>query len=259
MDPQFEKIFFSPFSALKHTGFHDWPPTFHSHAELLYVMEGEISITVDGISHTVTAGEVAVLFPYLPHSYAASSNVTAISLMFEPSATAFDNTLLTQKPVCWWQDGRALQPLFERIVVVRKQKLIKTATGYLNAVLGELLEMLELEPRSKADRNHALQILSYCAEHYTQDISVKSVADALYISQSYVSKIFSHKLHYSFPDYINTLRVHKAKILLRDTDRKILEIMMECGFRNQGNFNRVFRKATGLSPVEYRAKMAANR
>ena len=85
------------------------------------------------------------------------------------------------------------------------------------------------------------------------------MADALYISQSYVSKIFSQKLHYSFPDYINTLRVHKAKILLRDTDRKILEIMMECGFRNQGNFNRVFRKATGLSPVEYRAKMAANR
>ena len=234
-------------------GFSEWPPAFHPHAELLYVLEGEIPVTVEGVTHNVAPGEAALLFPYLPHSYGNAPDTTCIFIPFESIATVFDNTLQTQKPVCWWQDAREFQPLLERIVNFYAKANIKPAVGYLNAVLGELLEGLELVPRSKANQDTAVQILSYCAEHYTENITVKSIADALYISESYVSKIFSHKLLCSFRDYINALRIKKAKLLLRDTNKKILEIMLECGFQNQGSFNRVFRKTAGVSPLEYQA------
>lgn len=239
--------------------FPEWPPTFHPHAELLYVIEGEIPVTIENVTHNVTAGEMAILFPYLPHSYGGAADAPHVFLIFEPTATAFDNTLLTQKPVRWWREAREFQPLLERMAIMHQKKRSKTTTGYLNVLLGELLEVLELEPRRTTGQNTAARILSYCEDHYLDDITVKSVADALYISESYVSKVFSNKLQCSFRDYINALRIQQARSLLLNTDKKIVDIMLECGFRNQGSFNRVFRKGNALSPGEYRAKMAKNR
>ena len=141
--------------------------------------------------------------------------------------------------------------MLERTVELCEAGKIKTALSYLNAVLGELLELLTLEERNDAG-GITTQILAYCAEHFSEDISVKTLADALYISQSYVSKVFSQKLGYSFREYINALRVHKAQTLLRGSDQKILQIMTECGFQNQSSFNRVFLEITGLSPRDYR-------
>lgn len=244
-----------PLHAGMYHGFQGWTLQLHSHVELLYVLEGKIPVTVEGVTHNVAAGEAALLFPYLPHSYGNAPEATCILLTFDPVATAFDNTLLTQKPVCWWQDVRVLQPIFERIVIVRKKKLAKAYIGYLNALLGELLDILELAPRNIAVQNTVVRILSYCEEHYTEDITEQSVAEALHISRSYVSSVFSNRLQPSFREYINSLRTKKAQTLLRDTDKKILEIMLECGFRNQGSFNRVFRKQTNLSPSEYRAAL----
>lgn len=252
MEVVFEKIDYFPLSCNKWNGGIEWPPMFHTHGELVYVTEGSVPITVEGVTHELKAGELAILFPYLPHSYAKAPNAKFYLLLFEPAATAFDNTMLTRKPTCWWREGSALQPLIERIRFMYQNNRMKTATAYLNAVLGELLEQLELEERGGADRDITVRLLSYCEEHCTQPITVQSIADALYVSPSYVSKVFSKKLCYGFREYINALRIQKAKSLLLNTDKKILDVMLECGFQNQSSFNRVFREATGLSPRDYR-------
>lgn len=254
MDIVFEKQDYFPLRCSKWGGGLEWPPMFHTHGELIYVMEGSVPLTVEGVTHELKAGELAILFPYLPHSYAKAPDAKFYLLLFEPAATAFDNTLLKSKPVCWWQEGSALQPLIERIEFMYRNNRIKTATAYLNAVIGELLEQMELEERGGSDRDITVQILSYCEEHYMQNITVNSIAEALYISQSYVSKVFAQKLRYGFREYINALRIQKAKSLLLNTDKKILDVMLECGFQNQSSFNRVFREVTGLSPRDYRAE-----
>lgn len=253
MNGVFENINYYPLSCRRVNGFQGYIPMFHTHGELVYVVEGSISITVDGEEHTLCAGELGVLFPYLTHSYEDAPGASVIILLFDPAATAFDNTLLTQKPACWYREGRQFQPLLDRAVTMYFRGRTKTAVAYLNAVLGELLDILELEKRDRSIQDIAVRLLSYCEEHCAEQITVKSIADALYISQSYVSKIFSQKLRYGFREYINALRVQKAGSLLRDTDKKILQIMLECGFQNQSSFNRVFREVTGYSPREYRA------
>lgn len=98
------------------------------------------------------------------------------------------------------------------------------------------------------------KILLYCAEHFSEEISVKSISGALYVSRSYVTKIFSSKLKFPFREYINILRISKAKKLLDDTDKRIIDIMYECGFQNQSSFNRVFYKQCNMTPQEFREK-----
>lgn len=252
MDGIFEKKAYFQLDCITVKGFRGYLPMFHPHGELIYVMEGSLPVTVDGVSHRVSAGEVAVVFPYLTHSYESAPDSNAIIILFDPASTAFDNTLLSQKPEQFYTDGSAFYPLLSRAVTMDRAGKIKTAMAYLNAVLGELLELLPLEPRDSGAGDITVQLLSYCADHFAEDITVKSIADALYISQSYVSKVFSQKLKCSFRAYINTLRIHRAQTLLKDTDKKILQIMSECGFRNQSSFNRTFLQITGTSPKAYR-------
>lgn len=252
MDAVFEKKEYFQLSGTKIKGFRGYMPMFHPHGELLYVTEGTIPINVDGKAHLLQAGEMAVLFPYLTHSYESSPDASALILLFDPSKTAFDKTLLTMKPMRCYTEASALQPLVERAVEMLRKNRPKTAMAYLNAVLGELLELLELEIHEGPSGDVTVQLLSYCAEHFDEEITVSSLAASLYISESYVSKIFSRHLGCSFREYINGLRVNKAKSLLENAQLRIGQVMTRCGFQNQSSFNRIFRQVCGMSPREYR-------
>jgi YesN/AraC family two-component response regulator len=146
-------------------------------------------------------------------------------------------------------------PTIKRICELNHSKnkdVIKGAHGYLNGVIAEILSSLELEKNEQIENDISKRVLEYCSEHFTEKITVRSVSEALFISQSYVSKVFSKKLCYSFREYINLLRIDKAKHLLETTDEKILDIMLDVGFDNQSSFNRVFLDLVGVSPKEYK-------
>ena len=240
--------------------FKGFPPMFHSHLELIYIIKGEIAMTVDGNSRTLREGEMSVLFPYLIHSYEHSPNAEIFMLLFEPQMVEpFENELATKKPICpFLSDAEDFESSFHRITYLAEKDnevSFKTACAHLQALIGELLMRIPLCDVEKIEENMTKPILRYCAEHFSdEDISIKKIADALYISQSYVSKVFSGKLKYGFREYINELRISKAKELLRKTDMKIVNVMLECGFKNQSSFNRIFGEICGVSPKEYRLR-----
>ena len=252
MNAIFEKKSYFQLNGRIVRGLHGYLPMFHPHGELVYIKEGHLEMTVDGVNYHLNTGDTAVIFPYLPHSYESAPDTEAILLLFDPAATVFDNTLLTKKPIFCQVGESNVHPLMARTVEMLDIGKRKTAMAYLNAALGELLELLELEERDSPSGDIAVQLLSYCEAHFGEDITVQSIADALYISASYVSKVFSKKLKTGFRSYINDLRIHKAQTLLKETDQKILQIMETCGFQNQSSFNRVFREHCGMSPRQYR-------
>lgn len=239
-------------------GFRGWTPMFHTHGEIILLTKGSLSMVVDGKPLILQAGELSVLFPYLVHSYEQSPEAEGLLILFDPSESAFDNLFLTKKPLSPIANAETFRPLLERLMHWVERGRIKTAFGYLNAIIGEFLEISPLEDSLASVENTAVRILEYCTEHFTEEITVKSVAEALYVSQSYISKVFSEKLKYGFREYINSLRIQKAKSLLKHSDKRIVDIMLDCGFQNQSSFNRVFREACGLSPREYQNKERAN-
>lgn len=251
MKGTFEKKEHFGLIGVKVTGFWGYSPMFHTHGELILVTKGSLSMVVDGEDYCLKEGEMSILFPYLVHSYEEAPDVEAFLVLFDPGETAFDKTFLTKKPTYPVVPGDVFAPLLERLLHWEKQGRVKTAFGYLNAVIGEFLELAPLEISNRMAEDTAVRILEYCTEHFMEDITVKSVSDALYVSQSYISKVFSEKLKYSFREYINSLRVQKAKALLERSDKRIVEIMLDCGFQNQSSFNRIFRELCGCCPREY--------
>jgi signal transduction histidine kinase/DNA-binding LacI/PurR family transcriptional regulator/AraC-like DNA-binding protein len=96
--------------------------------------------------------------------------------------------------------------------------------------------------------------LAYLHQNYARALSRWEIAEAVGVSEDYLSRVFSRELGLSPWDYLNRYRIQRAKELLRRTDASIRSIAYQIGFRDQAYFSRVFRKQTGFSPNEFREK-----
>lgn len=237
-------------------GFKGFPPMFHTHMEIIYVISGTIDVQIDGITHTLLPGQLSISYPYIIHSYDSAPDAEAIILLFAPAAVqSWKRHLTESKAVTPWTDdaGRYL-PLLERITEHCRSGRESLAKDYLSALVGELMLVMPMEPVRRTDLTVTQKALVFCGEHYREEIGIKDVADHLNVSESYVSKIFARKLGCPLCSYLNALRVAEAKNRLKHSKDKIIDIMYDCGFRNQSRFNQVFLQETGMTPRAYRQK-----
>lgn len=90
-------------------------------------------------------------------------------------------------------------------------------------------------------------------------LTLDKIAEELSISKSHLSRIINAELRMGFPDYLNSLRVEEAKAYLNNPDfahYTLLAIGLEAGFNSKTTFNTAFKKATTLTPSEYRKSTA---
>ena len=236
-----------------------YPMQFHTHAEIVYVREGNITMTIDSVKHTLSAGQLSICFPYSAHEYEKSEDAQLLLVLFSAGATgAFEQDLLAKKPVSpFVEDGAALYGTLCKIIKFKEkgEGYEKIALAYLSAAVGEILSQLSLYDIESTDTGTIQKILIYCSENFRDsDMCLDKVAKNLFISKSYISKIFAKKLKTNFREYINSLRVNEAKVELKETELKIIDIMENCGFNNQSSFNRVFFEECGITPREYRKR-----
>ena len=244
-------------TAIEKTGFRGFPMMFHPHMEVLYVLNGTIRVTVDEVERELHPGELCAVFPYVLHSYEDAPEATFRLLLFSPEYVreAEKNLFETKPEIPFFSLDPTLAFLTERgVACLRSRDALhtNTACGYLTALVGELLLRSSLTQASTTQNTTIQNILIHCNEHFSEHIDIKHVAEACFVSESYVSKVFANKLGCSFREYINALRTNHAKRLLEKTDLKIIDIMHTCGFQNQGSFNRVFLDLCGKTPRQYR-------
>jgi two-component system, response regulator YesN len=80
------------------------------------------------------------------------------------------------------------------------------------------------------------------------------LASLFYVNRSYLSHLFKSKLGKNYVDYLNEVRITKAKELLTSSKRSLCQIAKAVGYDNAKYFFRVFKKITGVTPEQYRKK-----
>jgi AraC-like DNA-binding protein len=94
--------------------------------------------------------------------------------------------------------------------------------------------------------------LRYLYTHFREKPSVEEIAEVCGYTPNYFSRLFHSLTGRSYTDFLNTLRINHAVMLLRSTQMSVTEIAFGCGFSSLSNFYRVFRRETGHSPSFYR-------
>ena len=94
--------------------------------------------------------------------------------------------------------------------------------------------------------------ITYVKDHFSEPISLSSVADYLAITPQYLSKLFVQETNENFIDYLNNYRLEQAQIMLSETNFQINEIARKTGYSDAKYFCTIFKKKMGITPNQYR-------
>lgn len=99
---------------------------------------------------------------------------------------------------------------------------------------------------------HITRTLDYIKTSFDKNIGLDTIADALSLSVSYLSKLFKREVGTSFKAYLTEYRMHRAKGFLKMPELTVNDIARRCGYGNTNQFIRIFKKYEGLTPGDYR-------
>ncbi|PNT90775.1 response regulator transcription factor [Clostridium thermosuccinogenes] len=98
-------------------------------------------------------------------------------------------------------------------------------------------------------------IKEYIHENYNKDITLEQIADHVFLSPVYVSRLFKEKTGENFSDYLVKVRMEKALKLLEEPRYKVYEVGYEIGYMSTKYFYKLFKKYYGCTPTEYRKNL----
>ncbi|MDC6366746.1 MULTISPECIES: AraC family transcriptional regulator [Flavobacteriaceae] len=124
---------------------------------------------------------------------------------------------------------------------------------------GNMKKTLEENASRLASSNRLAYVIEHISTHLHETLSVGELSKKACMSESHFYKTFKEELGMTPIDYINNQRIKLAIKLLRNPNKKIKEIYLECGFENRSYFNRLFKRKIQVSPGEYQSKFRNTR
>src|SRR5690625_2791027 len=106
-------------------------------------------------------------------------------------------------------------------------------------------------PLTDHEREKIKEVINYILQNYKTEIMLDDIARIAIYSQTAFYHFFNEHTRKTFVQFLIDVRISKACKLLRNTDINVSHICYDCRFNNVSNFNRQFKKSTGLSPTAY--------
>ncbi|WP_186445950.1 AraC family transcriptional regulator [Paenibacillus cremeus] len=249
---------------------------YHKGIEILFVHQGKGSLTLNRKIYSLNSGCIVILQPFQLHR-----------IQFEIHADCpYERTVLKFEPAIFapfLKNFPALYRFFEQMwkeqlshQVFRMDRSTAYVTGILERMddlVSETGEDLDLEVASMLILNmldylkslhqggfsgtarpesHAEKIMNWVEEHYTEPFDLNELASELHLSKHHVSRLFRAETGGSITEYVIARRIRQACWLLKTESKSVEHIGSVVGIPNFPYFCRIFRKITGVTPIQYR-------
>jgi len=136
--------------------------------------------------------------------------------------------------------------------LLAKHQSVTELCNWLTEILLKASSELDTS-RSAGIKGIVAQIQQLINEKYADaDLSLSMLADKVYLSSAYLSKLYKKETGETYVEYLTFVRMREAKKLLKSTHLKASEIGMRVGYPNAQYFSVLFKKTCGMSPIEYR-------
>ena len=250
----------------------DWQSILHSHpfSELFYVINGQGAFLAEGSEFPVKQNDMVIINPHVQHTEKSlpGAPLNYIVLGIEGLSFSFGR-LATARA------GVSSQPTPD---TVYKHNMSKTNVySYLNIMLEEITEQQEdyeavcqnllevllicilrsgclsvVPDNSRLLNRECTQIKNYLDANYSETITLDSLAALTHMNKYYLAHTFTKYVGLSPINYLLQKRIQEGKSLLESTSYSIAQISDLLGFSSQSYFSQAFRKATGMTPMQYR-------
>ena len=112
-------------------------------------------------------------------------------------------------------------------------------------------KIAEIKNAEECKDERLIEILNYIQSNYL-DVSLEDLSEKFYLSKPYLSKYIKEKSGMTFGETVKRVRMKKARALLKGTNMTVESIALSVGYQNVEHFNRLFKKAYKMTPVQYR-------
>lgn len=247
---------------------------FHQDVELIYVLEGEMELKVEGDTFYLKQDDVVVVNPNKKHSYKCSEDILMASfyISFQKLSSFLESSLI----LFWCNSTIDKDDSYEEM-----RKIIKSIFNhYLNrkgkddfyeySLFYQLLNLLtnsflinnadeRFHDKDNKYDDRINEITNYIRGNYNRPISLNDLAHQLHLSNAYLSRYLKKQLGMNFIDYLNNVRLHYALEDLLYTDATITRAALDNGFANTAVFNKLFKATYNTTPSAYLKKMKDNK
>lgn len=259
----------------------DVPYHWHSEIEVLAILEGSLSLTVNGEKLIGSAGDLFWIEQECLHGMiAGEAPVSYDAFVFPMEFLNFEGFDYTQShfltPLCRKEKRLPLtipkqcahyEHALEELSEITRLEVQHTP-GYQIGVKACLLKFVSLliqdgllhsskgktETLSDFKLKNLKAILTYIQQHYSERLTLPGIAGEFGLSPKYFSRYFKQNLDRTFVEYLNGFRIERAAELLLNTDLPVGEIAPAVGFENFSYFIRQFKEIRGCTPSRFRAE-----
>ena len=153
-------------------------------------------------------------------------------------------------------DLKKLEELYfnTRVISVKQYEALVRLLDTFAQHLASCSRVLVLQSQ-QMDSPAITRARSYIRDHSDDQLSLAAVAQIVNMSATYFSEKFKEMTGINFVEYVARTRVEKARNLLLNPNVRVGEVAFEVGFQSLSQFNRMFKKISGESPRDYRAKL----
>lgn len=241
----------------------------HDCYEFVYITEGSCIYTVEGKEFIISPGDIIFTCPNELHSFSFPeecmfdrqflhiypkyiekySDAASLLLRFSSEHKNHIPSYLVEQ----YGLGRYFEDLKQYHDESRPETFMiaySSAVG-LMAKISNILQTTDIETTVQFSNKHINKILRYIDLHYTQPIVLDDIANEVFMSTVYISKLFKRETGMTLKSYVNMCRIVNAKNLILAGER-ITSVHSKCGFENYSTFYRAFIKYAGMSPEEFK-------
>lgn len=242
---------------------HHW----HPETEFLAVRQGKLLLSLDGTTVEVTEGQ----FVLIPSGTVHSGIPTNCS--YECAVFNRRTILGILKDSCYEQVKQLFatpvilpfSPELDRWMNALRKPQLGFEAEVLSALYGLVADWLRNPPkniialpRRKPRLLPFEHAVLYLQEHFREQISLKDMAAAAGLSEKYFGEYFKNITGETPVQYLNKYRIEQAAEALKEEEKSVTDIALECGFNDLSYFIKTFRKHYGIAPGNYRKQQKTN-
>lgn len=249
---------------------YEMPFHWHMEHELMRVLSGSFSLSVDGKIYTLKKGDTAVISSGVVHGGVPTDCVYECLVFDTRHFMENSSALLHCKYREFFNEGTVIQPFFEKetpcsaIIQCMFAAMNKRAIGYEFVTIGLIWQLFgqilnehaysvtdSSERKSAKSTDQIKTVLNFIRKNYASPLTLSDLANILNLSPEHFCRLFHSITGKSPIDYLNYYRIECACELLSSSRKSITDVAYSCGFNDLSYFNRIFKKYKKVTPGCY--------